>query len=331
MSVVVRKLGLVFGGLCVGVLCAEALLHVGGVWPEVSWAWQLESRSRVPDRATILINPKFLGDDHYDTGDAERVVVALGDSFTEGYPVGEEAAWPALVEASFASSDKKTRVINMGLGNSGPRQQVRILEDHVLPRLVPDDVVWTFYANDLMDDRVQNTFSVRDGRLVPRDAAEHWIYRRLAAWQAIPLPRSLRNRSAILRNYIQRWENRERPERLADLSVEDDQLELVLDRVVRRANEEGFRLWLVLIKPEAAYAEVVETLGSSNPRLLEYYRLREILNRHRSLFEIDLEEPGQRTSDIFVDSSRDYAASGDHHFNEEGQRRMAMQLADLLR
>ena len=331
MSAAIKKFGLVLGGLCLGLLCAEVFLHWGGFWPEVAWPWQLESGSRVPDRATILIHPKFLDEDHYDTGDAERVIVALGDSFTEGYPVGGEAAWPALVEASFALSNKRTRVINVGLGNSGPRQQVRILEDHVLPRVVPDDVVWAFYANDLTDDRVQNTFSVQNGRLVPLDASEHWIYRRLAVWESVPLPRALRNRSAILRNYMAYWESRERSQELADVSVEDDQLELVVERLVRRANEEGFRLWLVLIKPEAAYAEVVEALGTSNPRLLEYHRLREILGRHPFVFEVDLEEPGLRTSDIFVDSSRDHAAEGDHHFNEEGQRRMAMQLTDLLR
>lgn len=326
-----KKLGLVLGGLLFGLLSVEVFLHLGGFWPEVSWEWQLESPWRVPDRSAILISPQFLEDKHYDTGDAERIVVALGDSFTEGYPVGVDSAWPALLEAGLEKAGEHTRVINMGLGNSGPHQQVRILEDHVLPRLVPDDVVWAFYANDLMNDRVQNTFSIRDDQLVPLDASEHWIYRRLQVWRGIPLPDTIRSRSAILRNYIHSWENRERPEAVADPSADEHQLGLLLERVFRQAKEKGFRLWLVLIKPEVAYMESPETTEWANHLLEDHYRLRDILSGRRLLFEMDFAEEDLSISDIFVDSSRDGAVPGDHHFNEEGQRRMATRLVDLLR
>lgn len=329
-----RKLALVLVGLVLGILLAESVLHLSGHWPEISWEWQLYSSARVPDEHSILIHPHFREVELYDSGDAKRVIVALGDSFTEGYGVAPEASWPSLVEDEFRENGANVRVINMGLGNSGPQQQLRVLENHVLPNLRPDDVVWTFYANDRVDDRVQSTFVVREGSLVPTDASAHWIHRRLALWRSIPLPNILRKRSAILRAYIHVWEQREREKPTADRSNEPDLLELLLERAREQARAHGFRLWLVLITPEAAYLPEQDPDRPSYIHLLEDYdRLRHTLKEQPRFAEARYPTSGAAQLDparIFLDPSRDPAYPGDHHFNEEGQRRLASQVYKLV-
>ncbi len=39
------------------------------------------------------------------------------------------------------------------MGNSGPDQQLRYFDKHLLPRIKPDIVVWVFYANDRPETR----------------------------------------------------------------------------------------------------------------------------------------------------------------------------------
>ena len=326
-----KKLLLASLGLLASILGVEFLLHLAGVWPNISWEWQLQANARAPSATSILTLPRFLGDDYYRTADDERVIVALGDSFTEGYPVGPDAAWPALLEKSLDRADTPTRVINMGMGNSGPQQQVRILEDQLLPRIKPDDVIWALYANDLGDDLIQNTFEIENDQLKSLDGSKHWIYRRLELWQSLPLPISVRKRSALVRILLHRWEQTVRPRRLRDLKAEQRGLDLLLERVADRAARDGFPLWPWLIVPEARYLHDQDPhTWSDNWILNEHKRLREILKHYPEVLEIDFADDGRSPDAFFVDTSRDGAEPGDHHFNEEGQRLMTRKLLRLL-
>ncbi len=326
-----KKLLLATLGLITSILGIEFLLHLGGVWPNISWEWQLQANARAPSASSILTMPRFIGDNHYQTAAGERVIVALGDSFTEGYPVGPDAAWPALLEKALDGANTPTRVINMGMGNSGPQQQVRMLEDYALSRINPDDVIWALYANDLGDDLIQNTFEIENDQLKPLDGSEHWIYRRLELWRSLPVPTSLRKRSALIRILMHRWEQTARPRRSRNLGAEQRGLDLLLERVADRAARDGFRLWLVLIVPEAAYLHDQDPQNWSNNWIFnEHKRLRKILKHHPDVLEIDFSDDGRSSEAFFVDTSRDGAEPGDHHFNEEGQRLMTRKLLMLL-
>ena len=326
-----KKLLLASLGLITSILGVEFFLHLAGVWPNISWEWQLQANARAPSASSILTLPRFLQEEYYQTADGERVIVALGDSFTEGYPVGPDAAWPALLEKSLDEADTPTRVINMGMGNTGPQQQVRILEDQLLSRIKPDDVIWALYANDLGDDLIQNTFEIENDQLKSLDGSQHWIYRRLDLWQSLPLPISVRKRSALIRILMHRWEQTLHPYRSRDLNAEQHGLDLLLERVADRAARDGFRLWLVLIVPEASYLHEQDPENwSDNWIFNEHNRLRKILKHHPNVFEIDFSDDGRSAEAFFVDTSRDGAEPGDHHFNEEGQRMMTRKLLMLV-
>ena len=74
-------------------------------------------------------------------------VYALGDSFTFGWGMTEEAAWPDLVERSLGQC-----VYNLGVNGASPWQELLLLE-HLLSRgerPAPRRVLWVIYeGNDL--------------------------------------------------------------------------------------------------------------------------------------------------------------------------------------
>ena len=77
-------------------------------------------------------------------------ILMIGDSYTFGSYVDDEATLPALVEAEVRKScSRHVTVVNAGLGGSTISDQVRLLERALV--LEPDVVVLTFSENDLMD------------------------------------------------------------------------------------------------------------------------------------------------------------------------------------
>lgn len=71
--------------------------------------------------------------------------LALGDSFTLGVGVNQEATWVARL-AALAKRD----VINLGVSGYGPIQYTRAFEKYGIP-LMPKIVFYTLYTNDLDD------------------------------------------------------------------------------------------------------------------------------------------------------------------------------------
>jgi hypothetical protein len=71
--------------------------------------------------------------------------IALGDSFTFGAGVNQEATWTARL-AALAKRD----VINLGVPGYGPVQYTRALERYGIP-LTPKIVFYALYTNDLED------------------------------------------------------------------------------------------------------------------------------------------------------------------------------------
>lgn len=72
-------------------------------------------------------------------------VVAVGDSFTQGFGVDGTAAWPAVVAESLQVS-----VLNLGQSGTGPAQYNRALT-RALEQHQPDLVLYGFFANDVVD------------------------------------------------------------------------------------------------------------------------------------------------------------------------------------
>jgi lysophospholipase L1-like esterase len=88
-------------------------------------------------------------------------VVTLGDSFTQGYGVEEDEAWPRRLEAALDARDGGTHeVVNLGVPGTNPQDYVSHLQ---YPGLAyqPDVVIVTVMANDVQDRWVQREFGVQ--------------------------------------------------------------------------------------------------------------------------------------------------------------------------
>jgi lysophospholipase L1-like esterase len=88
-------------------------------------------------------------------------VVTLGDSFTQGYGVEEDEAWPRRLEAALDARDGGTHeVVNLGVPGTNPQDYVSHLHDPGLA-YQPDVVIVTVMANDVQDRWVQREFGVQ--------------------------------------------------------------------------------------------------------------------------------------------------------------------------
>lgn len=90
----------------------------------------------------------------------ERRILVLGDSFTEGWGVGQEEAFPLVLERLFQRPDRTIRFINAGVAATGPEHQMRILF-HVGLRYEIDGVLLCVYMNDLRDTTAREDFRPR--------------------------------------------------------------------------------------------------------------------------------------------------------------------------
>ncbi len=75
-------------------------------------------------------------------------VFVVGDSFTVGFGVAAEDAFPSLLEQRYSAA--KLDFVNGGMEGQGPQQYAR-LWSHVGVRYEPDGLIIAIYQNDLSD------------------------------------------------------------------------------------------------------------------------------------------------------------------------------------
>jgi lysophospholipase L1-like esterase len=85
------------------------------------------------------------------------LIVALGDSMTEGYAVGNDETWPAHLERLTGR-----RVLNAGVRGYG-LDQIVLRAERILPETRPSTVVLAFIADDIS----RTALSVRDAKGKP--------------------------------------------------------------------------------------------------------------------------------------------------------------------
>ena len=113
-------------------------------------------------------------------------IVCLGDSFTQGYGVTEEQAWPRRLEALLNARDPSQRyeVINLGVPGTSPRDQIGHLRS---PGLAyhPDVVLEDVMANDVDDVLTQRRFGVQFGAGALREVQQELVDDR-PRWRTLP-------------------------------------------------------------------------------------------------------------------------------------------------
>ncbi|MFO1162521.1 MAG: GDSL-type esterase/lipase family protein [Reyranellaceae bacterium] len=88
---------------------------------------------------------------------ARPLIIAFGDSMTEGYGVGNDETWPAHLERLLG-----VRVLNAGVRGYG-LDQIVLRAEHMIPALEPSAVVLAFIADDIS----RTALSVRDAKGKP--------------------------------------------------------------------------------------------------------------------------------------------------------------------
>jgi hypothetical protein len=108
--------------------------------------------------------------------------VAVGDSFTFGHGVNQEATWVARL-AGITTRE----IVNLGVPRWGPQQYTRSLEKYGIP-LKPKVIFWCLFANDLSDSIIferwlrgrSDRFSL--GRFLRTHTVTFAIFRRLRVY-----------------------------------------------------------------------------------------------------------------------------------------------------
>ena len=338
---------LTIAGLLVSILIIEICLRVFRYKPELERDFYLTCTWRVLNKETVMINPKFLKDNFYTSGDYDKTILTLGDSFTEGYPVGKGKTYPDVLRELLRIVGCRINVVNVGQGDSGTDQHLKLFTKYILPKLKPDVVIWSIYPNDIWDNIEKAVYTISDSnRLIPMDGSKSWLYRRQLIYDWFPLPASMKQESYLLNILLKSTEilkSWQVPQEYKDKSEEWGlkKIQLAVEEMNRLALIHGFELYYVLIAPQAVYLEESNPQDWKNYRTLIFYNRIEAMLRDRVDFisarfdnpYLQFEtkaENAMETHDIFADGKRDKNSIGNRHLNEIGYRLLARKVLKHL-
>jgi lysophospholipase L1-like esterase len=343
---IAASLALLLASIVVALVGLEALLRLLDYHPPLQSGWMLTSPYLVPDADVIMIPRFLLEPSFYQPRSDAPLVLAIGDSFTQSYPVDARDSYPAVLERALTRRGMRAVVANAGMGDSGPDQQLRLLQTRLLPRLHPAVVVWSLYANDLWDNVLRAVFTIEDETLRPRSGVRNWIYLRQRLFDLTPLPQSVKRDSYTFNLLMKAAELGAKAAVPAAYSHDPTawgarKLRLELDEFARLAEAYGFTPYVVLIAPQAVYlagAGPTSKSARTSPAdaatwqdhlsAVEHRKLAALLEGRREV--IDAWFGTERTADIFADDGRDVAAFGDRHFNEAGYALLGELVAERL-
>jgi lysophospholipase L1-like esterase len=337
---IVQRTLLVAGATAVGLLAAEIFLHLFATRPVIASEWLLD-RPDMMDEDSIFSSPEFRKGEHYEVDQTLPIMVALGDSFTERYPVAHEDSYPAVLARLLEKSGSPANVIALGMGDAGPDQQLVVFEREVLPRLTPDVVVWQLYANDEGNNIDRAAYTIAEGRLERLDAERNWLYRRTLFYERVPFHDTLRQNSFLFRYLLKVAELAENAAVPAAYESDPkawarDKIRLEIARMDELAAKHDFRSYLLLVAPEALSLSI-RSREEAPPHVAEfarsYERLLKLLERRADFIDARFYEADARTprDDIWINDGRDPLSPGGRHFDETGYGLLAELVFERLR
>ena len=358
-----KKIILVILGFVLGGTIGEIILLAIGFDPQLSSDWILGHKDRVPDRDILNISRKFLDAEYYGAyleTHSDQLIIALGDSFTDGYPVTRcpgrrppcprDDSYPGVLERLFSQDDQTISVVRAGMTDSGPDQQLRLFKKYILPTFQPQIVVWQFYSNDTVNNVLYSTYDISDtSELTLLDGKYNWSFRRLRLYNLIPLPESIKKQSRLIKLTMSYFE-RERFSQVPDNFKDDprewgrNKIVLEIEEMKRLSKIHNFELYLVLVAPQAYYMKAADPTWNWpdqwDSRETEYQILKDLFKHQPNYIsgEFTAEEirnvtgvPVTSISDtLFATSKRDKALQGIRHFNEVGYEVLARAIANRI-
>jgi lysophospholipase L1-like esterase len=330
-------------GVLVSIIVLETGLRIMRYKPELQRAFYLTEAWRVPDKEIIMINPAFLQKKYFLSNNYKKTIVALGDSFTEGYPVSKDNTYPNVLRELLLDAGCSINVINAGQGDTGTDQHLKLFTRYILPRLKPDAVIWSLYPNDIMDNIEKAVYTVSDdNKLVPLNWPKSWLSIRQLIYDNFPLSADMKNKSYLFNLLLKSTESLQRwqvPEKYKN-NAEDwglQKIRLAVEEMNQLAGIYGFDVYYVLIANQSLYLEQADTLNwKDNTRAVMYRKIENMLDDQVNIISarfsnpylhagIENENP-DGVSDIFSDKKRDGNVLGDRHFNEAGYRLLAQKV-----
>ena len=329
--------------------CAlEIGLRLFSEMPVQSSEWRLHADWMSLNKDLIQIHERFLRDDFYAMSpDAEAVIVALGDSFTEGACVWEnpDAMYPAVLERLLSERGFRANVLNAGITDSGPDQELRLFKQYILRKAKPDIVVWQFYQNDLYDNIIHAVYTHSDSdTLVPLNAAENWTYVRQRLHDGFPLPEQIKRGSyafqhflrltELTRNNAVPHEYKGDPEKWSARKVA-----LAVREMNELARRHDFQAYYVLVVPQSRYlSEEADHQAQAHQVLYDVLSEQaRFINMEVTAHAVDAHGASTSSADrrgvaevVFCDSTRDGNDVGDRHFNELGHLILAETVAERV-
>jgi hypothetical protein len=176
------KLALLVVSFIVAALLAEVMvLLIAGEQPkfprhvvEAPWGLRYNQpnktyRHKSADMtAWFTINAQGMRENHdiaYAKPPEVKRVISLGDSFTIGYEVDEDATFSSVIERELNSRGIKAEVLNCGVAGYSNAEELVYLEKELL-KYNPDLVIVSFCGNDLVDNIRTGLYRLDDGQLV---------------------------------------------------------------------------------------------------------------------------------------------------------------------
>jgi len=334
----------------ISLIAVEIVLRVFHYKPKLERPFYFDTSLRVPDKETIMINPAFLRDDYFSSNNYDKMIVTLGDSFTEGYPVYNGKTYPDVLRELLTNASCRIHVINAGQGDTGTDQHLRLFTTYILPGLKPDIVIWSLYPNDITDNIEKAVYTISDSnKLIPLDGPESWLSIRQLIYDNFPLPAAMKNESYLFNLLLKSTERLQRWQVPQEYKNNDEEwglqkMKLAVDEMNGLAKTYGFGIYYVLIANQSVYLEEADRLNwKDDVRTVRYRKIEAMMRDQVNIINARFNNPYIRSGmedenenpagahDIFADEKRDGNAFGDRHFNEAGYRLLAEKVAQRLR
>lgn len=329
---------LIVASIGISVLSLELGLRLTKTWKQVEGGWLLPSfypnfywkmdddliftTTHVEERLNQLATKK---DDRF------RVVL-IGDSFTQGDPLPQYFSYDRFLKKQLALENKDVDVINLGVGGYGPDQELVLLQKAMVNSPSVDVVVWQFFNNDIFEAYTQSLFEVTSNGLEQKSAKDNWLHKRHDFYEQIPLPEKFKYESYLVNwlLYFFEKENYDSPEGGYEKYYRDSlaKMDLIIDKAQSMAIQKGFKLYLVLVVPQAAYTN--DDGQNSKYTLADYHRLKQLLEKRENYIEIKIEDNNSPEHKYFSREGQDPLPFGTRHFNEVGYEFMAQKILGAM-
>ena len=247
----------------------------------------------------------------------DRSVLFLGDSFTEGFGVGDDETFARATERALRRDGIMARSLNAGYRGFGAAQELKVLRRILAAVPVDAVVVQSFPMNDFSDNLAFGGFGVADGHLVEYESPHAPLRARLSGVVAQSWLRNL---------YVLRLANnamlRGDPAAPFD-SPTSFELERALLREIIAAV--GKRPLVVLVVPTRLVQQMQHGVQPDPRQLGEIRRYEEVC-----AFMKESGVPWIDAGEVITDLAADAAKGDGGHFSRDGNARIGAAIAQRL-